>query len=218
MGLYALEVGARAGNRPGVRRLPHRCDLVEMRVLYQHSHRIASTVPAEPVFGRSALHTKCQAWKAGWSRARLAQLVGRVHAIRPGPGSGRRLVWQHGDSLGLRGPGPRAGRFPGMGVHARQADDQPSRCMANRNLALGCTFIFVLGAAIYSLTTLLPVFYQTLMGYNATAAGLAVSPRGLGSTCELPFSSVCWLQKWMRGCLLQRDLKCSRFPRCGSAF
>jgi DHA2 family multidrug resistance protein len=55
------------------------------------------------------------------------------------------------------------------------------RALANRNLALGCTLIFALGAVIYSLTTLLPVFYQTLMGYDATSAGLAVSPRGLGS-------------------------------------
>jgi MFS transporter, DHA2 family, multidrug resistance protein len=55
------------------------------------------------------------------------------------------------------------------------------RALSNRNLALGCTLIFLLGAAIYSLTTLLPVFYQTLMGYNATQAGLAVSPRGIGS-------------------------------------
>jgi DHA2 family multidrug resistance protein len=55
------------------------------------------------------------------------------------------------------------------------------RAFANRNLAIGCILIFVLGAAIYSLTTILPVFYQTLMGYDATAAGLAVSPRGLGS-------------------------------------
>ena len=55
------------------------------------------------------------------------------------------------------------------------------RAFCNRNLAIGCVLVFVLGAGIYSLTTILPVFYQTLMGYNATAAGLAVSPRGLGS-------------------------------------
>jgi DHA2 family multidrug resistance protein len=55
------------------------------------------------------------------------------------------------------------------------------RALANRNLAIGCVGIFVLGAGIYSLTTILPVFYQTLMGYEATSAGLAVSPRGLGS-------------------------------------
>jgi DHA2 family multidrug resistance protein len=55
------------------------------------------------------------------------------------------------------------------------------RALSNRNLALGCLLVFVLGAAIYSLTTILPLFYQTLMGYDATSAGLAVSPRGLGS-------------------------------------
>lgn len=55
------------------------------------------------------------------------------------------------------------------------------RAFSNRNLAIGCLLVFVLGAGIYSLTTILPVFYQTLMGYDATSAGLAVSPRGLGS-------------------------------------
>ncbi len=55
------------------------------------------------------------------------------------------------------------------------------RALANRNLAIGCCLVFVLGAGIYSLTTILPVFYQTLMKYDATSAGLAVSPRGLGS-------------------------------------
>jgi DHA2 family multidrug resistance protein len=55
------------------------------------------------------------------------------------------------------------------------------RAFRNRNLAIGSALIFVLGAAIYSLTSVLPVFYQTLMGYQASSAGLAVSPRGLGS-------------------------------------
>ncbi len=55
------------------------------------------------------------------------------------------------------------------------------RALGNRNLALGCALVFVLGAAIYSITSILPVFYQTLMGYDAKSAGLAVSPRGIGS-------------------------------------
>lgn len=55
------------------------------------------------------------------------------------------------------------------------------RALGNRDLAIGCVLIFVLGGGIYWLTSILPVFYQTLMGYDATAAGLAVSPRGLGS-------------------------------------
>ena len=51
----------------------------------------------------------------------------------------------------------------------------------NRNLALGCVLIFILGIGLYALTTILPVFYQNLLGYDAFKAGLAVSPRGLGS-------------------------------------
>jgi DHA2 family multidrug resistance protein len=55
------------------------------------------------------------------------------------------------------------------------------RAFGNRNLAFGCMLVFALGGVLYGLTTVLPVFYQTLLGYSATASGLAVSPRGLGS-------------------------------------
>ncbi len=55
------------------------------------------------------------------------------------------------------------------------------RALANRNLAIGSLLIFVLGGGIYAITTILPLFYQTLLGYDATHAGLSVSPRGLGS-------------------------------------
>lgn len=60
------------------------------------------------------------------------------------------------------------------------------RLLGNRNFAIGCLLIFLFGMGIYGLTTILPLFYQTLLGYSATAAGIAVSPRGLGSI----FSSV----------------------------
>ena len=56
----------------------------------------------------------------------------------------------------------------------------------NRNFTLGCTLIFLFGAAIYGAVTLLPLFYQTVMGYSATDAGLAVAPRGLGSIIAMP--------------------------------
>lgn len=55
------------------------------------------------------------------------------------------------------------------------------RRLAHRNFAVGCLLIFLFGIGIYGLTTILPLFYQTLMGYSATAAGITVSPRGLGS-------------------------------------
>lgn len=55
------------------------------------------------------------------------------------------------------------------------------RSLKDRNLAWGCFLIFALGAVLYGLTTILPVFYQNVLGYSATKSGLAVSPRGIGA-------------------------------------
>jgi len=55
------------------------------------------------------------------------------------------------------------------------------RLLGDRNFLFGCVLIFIFGVGVYSLTTILPLFYQTLMGYDATTAGLAVSPRGIGA-------------------------------------
>jgi len=60
----------------------------------------------------------------------------------------------------------------------------------NRNFALGCLLITLFGAAIYGLVTLLPLFYQELMGYTAQIAGIAVSPRGLGAICAMPIIGI----------------------------
>jgi MFS transporter, DHA2 family, multidrug resistance protein len=56
----------------------------------------------------------------------------------------------------------------------------------NRNFAMGCLLMAMFGGSIYGLITLLPLFYQTLLGYSATAAGWAVSPRGIGAICIMP--------------------------------
>ncbi len=42
------------------------------------------------------------------------------------------------------------------------------------------------GIAIYSTITVLPLFYQELLGYPAFTAGLVVGPRGLGSIIGMP--------------------------------
>ena len=39
----------------------------------------------------------------------------------------------------------------------------------------------VVGAILYATTALLPLFLQSLMGYSAYLAGLAISPRGIGA-------------------------------------
>jgi DHA2 family multidrug resistance protein len=56
----------------------------------------------------------------------------------------------------------------------------------NRNFAVGCLLIFMLGIAIYVTVAILPLFYQEVLGYTALTAGIAVAPRGLGSMLGLP--------------------------------
>lgn len=60
------------------------------------------------------------------------------------------------------------------------------RVFTNRNFALGCLLIALFGGVIYGVVTLLPLFYQTLLGYTAEAAGWAVSPRGIGAILVMP--------------------------------
>ncbi len=60
------------------------------------------------------------------------------------------------------------------------------RIFRYRNFTIGCVLIGLFGAGIYGLITLLPLFYQELMGYTALAAGWAVSPRGVGAILAMP--------------------------------
>jgi DHA2 family multidrug resistance protein len=57
----------------------------------------------------------------------------------------------------------------------------------NRNFAVGTLLITVVGVALYSAITLIPLFLQTLMGYTALESGLAVSTRGAGAMLAMPF-------------------------------
>ncbi len=77
------------------------------------------------------------------------------------------------------------------------------RIFRHRNFALGCLLIGLFGAALYGLITLLPLFYQELMGYTAVAAGWAVSPRGIGAIIAMPIIGILtakidnrWLIAW----------------------
>src|ERR1700756_5343619 len=53
--------------------------------------------------------------------------------------------------------------------------------LKNWNFAIGCVLILVFGISIYSTVTVLPLFYQELLGYTAFTAGIVGAPRGLGS-------------------------------------
>jgi len=64
------------------------------------------------------------------------------------------------------------------------------RVFRKRNFRLGCILIALFGGAIYGLITLLPLFYQELLGYTAYAAGWAVSPRGVGAILAMPIIGI----------------------------
>jgi DHA2 family multidrug resistance protein len=64
------------------------------------------------------------------------------------------------------------------------------RVFKHRNFRIGCLLIGIFGAALYGLITLLPLFYQELLGYTAYAAGWAVSPRGIGAIIAMPIIGI----------------------------
>jgi MFS transporter, DHA2 family, multidrug resistance protein len=65
------------------------------------------------------------------------------------------------------------------------------KILKNRNFGVGCLLIALLGVAIYITITILPLYYQEVLGYTAFAAGLVVGPRGLGSILGMPI--IGWL-------------------------
>jgi len=58
--------------------------------------------------------------------------------------------------------------------------------LKNRNLRTGCFLISLLGMCIYITITILPLYYQEVLGYTAFTAGLVVGPRGIGSIIGSP--------------------------------
>lgn len=62
------------------------------------------------------------------------------------------------------------------------------RALKNRSFAAGVFLITQLGFVLYASLVLLPIYLQTLLGYPAYNAGLALSPRGLGSLATMPIS------------------------------
>ena len=65
------------------------------------------------------------------------------------------------------------------------------RLLKERNFLFCCTIVLGMYTALYASTFLLPQFMQELMGYDATTAGIAVSPAGLVTMLEVPL--IGWL-------------------------
>jgi len=56
----------------------------------------------------------------------------------------------------------------------------------NRTYSAGVFLMTVLGFVLYGSLLLVPIFLQTLLGYPALNAGIAMAPRGLGSFLMMP--------------------------------
>ena len=62
------------------------------------------------------------------------------------------------------------------------------RVLKNRSFSAGVFLISMLGFVLYASLVLLPLYLQTLMGYPAYNAGLALSPRGIGALLFTPLA------------------------------
>ena len=60
------------------------------------------------------------------------------------------------------------------------------RVFLDRTYATGVVLMTTLGFVLYGSLVLLPLFLQTLLGYSSFQAGIAVSPRGIGSAIAMP--------------------------------
>lgn len=73
-------------------------------------------------------------------------------------------------------------------VHVLTTEDPivDLRVLRDRTYAVGLTLITVLGFVLFGSMMVLPVFLQTLLGYPALQAGIALAPRGLGAGLMMP--------------------------------
>jgi MFS transporter, DHA2 family, multidrug resistance protein len=60
----------------------------------------------------------------------------------------------------------------------------------NRTYSTGVFLMTILGFVLYGSTVLIPLLLQTLLGYPALQAGIAMLPRGLGSFIAMPLVGV----------------------------
>jgi DHA2 family multidrug resistance protein len=77
-------------------------------------------------------------------------------------------------------------------VHELTTDDPvvDLRVFKERSYAVGVFLMTVLGFVLYGSLVLLPIMLQTLLGYPSLQAGIAMSPRGIGSFFAMPLTGL----------------------------
>jgi len=64
------------------------------------------------------------------------------------------------------------------------------RALGDRSFAIGTGLIAMVGFTLYGSLVILPMYLENLLGYSALDAGLALSPRGIGSLLAMPIVGV----------------------------
>ena len=119
-------------------------------------------------------------------RLRRPRRLDRLPPGHPRQGPGSRLVRRRLDPLGRLRHGRHASSASSTTPGTASTPLVDLKVLKDRNFLLGSILIFLFGIGIYSTVTVLPLFYQELLGYTAFTAGLVVAPRGLGAICGMP--------------------------------
>lgn len=83
------------------------------------------------------------------------------------------------------------------------------RVLKDRSFSTGVFLMTVLGFVLYGSLVLLPIFLQTLLGYPALQAGIAMAPRGFGSFLAMPVIGILVARTDSRKLLTVGLLACS---------
>ncbi len=77
-------------------------------------------------------------------------------------------------------------------IHEWRTDDPvvDLRVFKERSYAVGVFLMTVVGFVLYGSLVLLPIMLQTLLGYPALQAGIAMAPRGVGSFFMMPLTGL----------------------------
>ena len=78
----------------------------------------------------------------------------------------------------------------GMVIHELRTEHPivDLRALRDRSFSMGVLLMSLLGFTLYASLVLLPIYLQLLLGYPAFNAGLALSPRGIGSLAVMPLA------------------------------
>lgn len=60
------------------------------------------------------------------------------------------------------------------------------KILRNRNFGVGTVLMTAVGAYLFGMIAILPLFLQTLLGYTAYQSGITMLPRGLGALVAMP--------------------------------